>query len=66
MSKRLLRTVLFGFFAATAVSAAFTDSAGTVPNPTGLVVTDEKSQQYNIDSILDLNKVLVIHTTYSG
>ncbi len=68
MSKRVnaITSAFFVFSAAFTASAAFTDSAGTVVNPTGLVVTDEKGQQYNIDNILNQNKVLVIHTTYSG
>ena len=68
MSKNVIlaTAALVGFLAIGTASAAYTDSVGAVVNPTGLVVADEKGKQYNIDSILDMNKVLVIHTTYHG
>ena len=68
MSKRMyaIASALFAFSTVFAASPVYTDPAGTVVNPTGLVVTDEKGQTYNIDSLLDMGKVLVIHPTYSG
>ena len=59
-------SVLLFFLAVGTASAAYSDSAGAVVNPTNLVVADEKGQQYDIDNILNQNKVLVIHTTYHG
>ncbi len=38
----------------------------TIPHKTGIVVTDGLGKTYDIDSLLNLNKVLVFHQTWDG
>ncbi len=47
------------------VSASVAFAGDTVPQVTNVVVSDDIGATYNIDSILNLNKVLVIATTHT-
>ena len=48
------------------VGNVFAAAGDTIPHNTGLVVKDADGKTYNLDSLLNLNKVIVVEQTFVG
>ena len=55
--------VMAGVFAAAMATAAI---AASIPSTTGIVVTDTHGNTWNLDDVLNSNKVVVVHQTFNG
>ncbi len=67
MIKKLVLTAMFaGLMSAAFVGTAKAAAGDTIPHETGLVAVDADGNSWNIDNILDSNKVLVVLNTFAG
>ena len=52
--------------AAVMVAASMLVAQSSIANPININATDWNGKKYNIDSLLNMGKVLVFHQTFSG
>ena len=65
MIKRMISMAMFGLLALNAGNA-LAAAGDTISQNTGLTVIADGGKTYNIDSLLNQNKVLVIYQTFAG
>ncbi len=65
MGKKMGMVAMLGLSAAFAGNV-YAAAGDTIPKVTGLTVTDGTGKTYNIDSLLNLNKVIAFNQTFDG